>query len=63
MIMYNSGAALEKARVRVGLVGTGYAAKFRAEALLHDERSQLIAVVGHTAEKQKPLSESTRLKH
>jgi biliverdin reductase len=49
--MYNLGAALEKARVRVGLVGTGYAAKFRAEALLHDERSQLIAAVGHTAEK------------
>ncbi|MEH2081866.1 MAG: Gfo/Idh/MocA family oxidoreductase [Nostoc sp.] len=49
--MYNSEAALEKARVRVGLVGTGYAAKLRAEALLHDERSQLIAVVGHTREK------------
>ncbi|MCC5607831.1 Gfo/Idh/MocA family oxidoreductase [Nostoc sp. CHAB 5834] len=50
--MYNSGAALEKAKVRVGLVGTGYAAKFRSEALLHNEgmRSQLIAVVGHTAE-------------
>ncbi len=50
--MYNSEAALEKARVRVGLVGTGYAAKFRAKALLDDERSrsQLIAAVGHTAE-------------
>ncbi|MFN6527944.1 Gfo/Idh/MocA family oxidoreductase [Nostoc sp. ChiSLP03a] len=49
--MYNSEAALEKARVRVGLVGTGYAAKFRAEALLHDERSHIVAVVGHTREK------------
>ncbi|MBL1203644.1 MAG: Gfo/Idh/MocA family oxidoreductase [Nostoc sp. GBBB01] len=57
--MYNSEATLEKARVRVGLVGTGYAAKFRAEALLNDERMQerraarshLVAVVGHNPEK------------
>ncbi|MCC5638883.1 Gfo/Idh/MocA family oxidoreductase [Nostoc sp. CHAB 5844] len=33
--------------MRVGLVGTGYAAKLRAEALLQDERSHLAAVVGH----------------
>ncbi len=32
--------------VRFGLVGTGYAAKVRAEALLADERSQLIYVSG-----------------
>jgi biliverdin reductase len=58
-IVYNSEATLEKARVRVGLVGTGYAAKFRAEALLNDERMQegraarshLVAVVGHNPEK------------
>ncbi|MDF5712038.1 MAG: Gfo/Idh/MocA family oxidoreductase [Nostoc sp. S4] len=58
-IVYNSKAALEKAKVRVGLVGTGYAAKFRAEALLNDRRmreadalaSSLVAVVGHTTEK------------
>lgn len=45
--------------MRVGLVGTGYAAKFRAEALLNDggigerqaARSHLVAVVGHTTEK------------
>ncbi|MDZ8187643.1 MAG: Gfo/Idh/MocA family oxidoreductase [Nostoc sp. ChiSLP02] len=57
--MYNSKAALEKAKVRVGLVGTGYAAKFRAEAFLNDERmreqevkrSHLVAVVGHTTDK------------
>ncbi|MBD2456259.1 Gfo/Idh/MocA family oxidoreductase [Nostoc sp. FACHB-87] len=36
--------------MRVGLVGTGYAAKLRAEALLQDERSHLVAVVGHTPE-------------
>jgi biliverdin reductase len=33
--------------VRVGLVGTGYAAKIRAEALQADARSQLVAVAGH----------------
>ncbi len=49
--MYNSEAAWEKATVRVGLIGTGYAAKLRAEALLHDERSQLVAIAGHTLEK------------
>ncbi|MEA5565404.1 Gfo/Idh/MocA family oxidoreductase [Anabaena sp. UHCC 0399] len=37
--------------VRVGLVGTGYAAKLRAEALLQDERSDLVAVAGNTLEK------------
>ncbi|MEA5605102.1 Gfo/Idh/MocA family oxidoreductase [Nostoc sp. UHCC 0252] len=60
--MYNSGASLEKARVRVGLVGTGYAAKLRAEALLHDERSQLIAVVGHTAEKTETFVREYQIK-
>lgn len=49
-IVYNSEAVWEKATVRVGLVGTGYAAKLRAEALLQDERSHLVAVVGHTLE-------------
>lgn len=33
--------------VRVGLVGTGYAAKLRAETLQADSRSHLVAVVGH----------------
>jgi biliverdin reductase len=32
--------------VRVGLVGTGYAAKLRAQTLLNDRRAELIAVVG-----------------
>jgi biliverdin reductase len=49
-IMYNSEAALETAKVRVGLVGTGYAAKLRAEALVGDERSHLVAIVGHQPE-------------
>jgi biliverdin reductase len=36
--------------LQVGLVGTGYAAKLRAETLQADARSQLAAVVGHTPE-------------
>ncbi len=39
------------ALMRVGLVGTGYVAKLRAEALQQDERSHLVAVVGNTPEK------------
>ena len=34
--------------LKVGLVGTGYAAKLRAQALQSDERATLVAVVGHT---------------
>ncbi|MDY7013293.1 MAG: Gfo/Idh/MocA family oxidoreductase [Cyanobacteriota bacterium] len=37
--------------VRVGLVGTGYVATRRAEALLEDDRAHPIAVAGHTPEK------------
>lgn len=46
--MYNSEASLKHTKVRVGLIGTGYAAKFRSEALLQDPRSQLVAIAGHT---------------
>ena len=35
--------------MRVGLVGTGYAAKLRAQALLNDERTDLVAVVGNVS--------------
>lgn len=37
--------------IRVGLVGTGYVAKLRAEILQQDGRAKLVAVVGSTAEK------------
>ena len=37
--------------IRAGLVGTGFAAKLRAEALQSDSRSRLVAVSGHTPEK------------
>ncbi|MBD2091034.1 Gfo/Idh/MocA family oxidoreductase [Microcoleus sp. FACHB-1515] len=36
--------------VRVGLVGTGYAAKLRADAFSSDDRAELIAVCGHSIE-------------
>jgi biliverdin reductase len=36
--------------LKIGLVGTGYAAKRRAEALQKDERSQLVYVTGNTPE-------------
>ncbi len=44
--------------IRVGLIGTGYAAKVRAESLQADPRSQLIAVAGHTIEKAQSFGES-----
>ncbi|MFN6485028.1 MULTISPECIES: Gfo/Idh/MocA family oxidoreductase [unclassified Nostoc] len=61
--MYNSEAASEKAKVRVGLVGTGYAAKFRAEALLHNERSRshIVAVVGHTKDKTETFAKEYQI--
>jgi biliverdin reductase len=49
-IMYSVENPLDKAKVRAGLVGTGNAAKLRAEALVHDERSSLVAIAGHTLE-------------
>lgn len=44
--------------IKVGLVGTGYAAKLRAEALQNDDRSQLIAVAGHTPDKTQAFSQT-----
>ncbi len=37
--------------LKVGIVGTGYAAKKRAEALQADERAELLAVTGNTPER------------
>ena len=48
--MYNAKAALGTTKVRVGLVGTGYAARLRAEALVNDQRTQLVAVAGNQRE-------------
>jgi biliverdin reductase len=41
---------LNKTKVRVGLVGTGYAAKQRAEALLKSEQAILVAIAGNKPE-------------
>lgn len=37
--------------IRVGIVGTGFAAKLRAETLQADARSHLVTVAGHSPEK------------
>ncbi len=44
--------------LKVGLVGTGFAAKKRAEALVADERSQLVFVVGNTLDKAQTFCET-----
>lgn len=44
--------------VKVGLVGTGYAAKLRAETLQKDDRAQLLAIVGHSPEKTAEFSQT-----
>jgi biliverdin reductase len=44
--------------IRVGLAGTGYAAKLRAEALQADPRATLVAVAGHTPEKTETFSQT-----
>src|SRR4028118_548776 len=44
------------APIRAGLVGTGFAAKLRAETLQADSRSHLVAVSGHTFEKTKEFA-------
>lgn len=51
---FSSGSA--KSLLKVGLVGTGYAAKLRAETLQNDQRTDLVAVVGHTVEKTAEFS-------
>ena len=47
--------------LRIGLVGTGYAAKARAEALHDDSRAQLVAISGHTPEKTAALSQAFQM--
>lgn len=42
--------------IRVGLIGTGYAAKARAEGIQADARAQLVAVAGRTLENAQEFS-------
>jgi biliverdin reductase len=44
--------------IKVGIVGTGYAAKKRAEALAADSRAELISVTGNTPEKLQDFSQT-----
>ncbi|MEM9927315.1 MAG: Gfo/Idh/MocA family oxidoreductase [Cyanobacteria bacterium P01_D01_bin.50] len=48
--------------MRVGLIGTGYAAKLRAQALLQDERTDLVAVVGNIASKTAAFAQDFQCK-
>ncbi len=59
--MYGRGAFFIEHPVRVGLIGTGYVAKLRAETLLHDERARLIAVVGNTPEKTEAFAKDHQI--
>lgn len=44
--------------MRVGLVGTGYAAKLRAEALKADSRVELVAIAGHDPVRTQTFSQT-----
>jgi biliverdin reductase len=44
------------APLKVGIVGTGYAAKKRAEALISDKRTKLLVVTGNTPERLQEFS-------
>lgn len=57
-MLANSSRLSDTCPVKVGLIGTGYAAKLRAETLQKDERSTLVAVVGHTQEKTEAFSQT-----
>lgn len=48
--------AVHQLPIRVGLVGTGYAAKLRAETLKSNSHTHLVAVVGHTWAKTEEFS-------
>jgi len=49
---------LAEAKIRVGIVGTGYAAKLRAEAFLEDERSHLVAIAGSKLERTQTFAQA-----
>ncbi len=55
--MCNLSPALGARLIKVGMIGTGYAAKLRAEAFLKDTRTDLVAVVGNTTQKTKAFAQ------
>ncbi|MDE5095745.1 MAG: Gfo/Idh/MocA family oxidoreductase [Trichodesmium sp. St11_bin5] len=58
MTQINISSSFCSIPIRVGIVGTGYAAKARAETLKADERSLLVTVAGHTPEKTEAFSQT-----
>lgn len=48
----------EQKPLKVGLVGTGYAAKLRSETLQTDPRSAVVAIAGHTPEKTQEFAQT-----
>ena len=54
----NSNDSSSQSSIKVGLVGTGYAANRRAEAFQAEPRSQLIAVTGHTLEQTQTFAQN-----
>lgn len=51
-----------KSPIKVGIVGTGYAASKRAEALQADDRAQLTAVAGYTTASTEQFAQTYSLK-
>lgn len=47
-----------KMPLKVGLVGTGYAAKLRAQTFQSDPRSDLVAIAGHTPEQTQEFAQT-----
>ncbi|WP_353931927.1 Gfo/Idh/MocA family oxidoreductase [Okeanomitos corallinicola TIOX110] len=59
--MYNTEPPLVDKTIEVGLVGTGYAAKLRAEAFNQDSRTNLVAIAGNTPEKTAALAQAYQM--
>lgn len=51
---------MQPSNLGIGLVGTGYAAKLRAEALMTDSRAKLIAIAGGDIERTQIFSQTYR---
>ena len=47
--------------IHIGIIGTGFAAKKRAEALIEDDRAEVIAVAGHNPENVRAFCEDYSL--
>jgi biliverdin reductase len=59
--MYKFEPPLAHQILRVGLIGTGYAAKLRAQALQQDPRTHLVGISGHTRDKTAALAQAYQM--